>query len=114
VTSSAVVAALLLAPLAATFGSPTVEVVLPRGGQRGSEITLFLHGDRLADAAEVMFLEPGFTVVSLEANDEKKVTVKLQIAADAALGEHRLRLRTRTGLSELRTFWVGPFPCVQE
>jgi hypothetical protein len=95
-------------------GSPTVGVVLPRGGQRGSEMEIVFHGDRLADAAEVMFIDPGITVVSLEAKDEKQVAAKIQIAADAALGEHRLRLRTRTGISELRTFWVGPFPTVQE
>jgi pre-peptidase len=95
-------------------GSPTVGVILPRGGQRGSEMEIVFHGDRLADAAEVMFIDPGLTVVSLTPNDEKKVTAKIQIAADAALGEHRLRLRTKSGISELRTFWVGPFPSVQE
>jgi hypothetical protein len=95
-------------------GSPTIEVVLPRGGQRGSEATLTFVGDRLADAAEVLCFEPGLEVLSLEAPDEKHAVAKVRIAADAALGEHRLRLRTRTGISELRTFWVGPFPTVDE
>lgn len=95
-------------------GSPTVRVVLPRGGQRGTELAIVFHGERLADAAEVMFVDPGITVLSLEAKDEKEVTAKVQIAADAALGEHRLRLRTKSGVSELRTFWVGPFPAVEE
>lgn len=95
-------------------GSPTVDRVLPRGGQRGTEVAVTLHGDRLADAAELLLFEKGLEVVSLEAPDEKKVVAKLRIAADAPLGEHRLRLRTRTGIAELRTFWVGPFPIVDE
>ncbi len=109
-----IVAFVALAVLAAPPGSPTVDRVLPRGGQRGTEIAVTLHGDRLADAAELLFFEKGLEVVSLEAPDEKKVVAKLKIAPDAPLGEHRLRLRTRTGLSELRTFWVGPFPTVEE
>src|SRR6185369_12309202 len=95
-------------------GSPTVDRVLPRGGQRGTEVAVTLHGERLADAAELLFFEKGLEVVSLTAPDEKQVVAKLKIAPDAPLGEHRLRLRTRTGLSELRTFWVGPFPTVAE
>jgi hypothetical protein len=114
-------AAFVVAPLLfgatrepAAPGSPTVERVLPRGGQRGAETTVTLHGDRLADAAEILFLEPGIEVLSLEAPDEKQAVARLRIAADCPLGEHRLRLRTRTGISELRTFWVGPFPIVDE
>ena len=30
------------------------------------------------------------------------------------MGEHHLRVRTATGLSELRTFFVGPYPVVAE
>ena len=36
----------------------------------------------------------------------------VKIAADCRLGEHAFRLRTATGLSELRTFWVGALPVV--
>jgi len=103
-----------LAAVAALPGSPTVDRVLPRGGQRGTEVAVTLHGERLADAAELLFFEKGLEVLSLTAPDEKQVVAKLKIAPDAPLGEHRLRLRTRTGLSELRTFWVGPFPTVAE
>ena len=30
------------------------------------------------------------------------------------MGEHHLRIRTETGVSELRTFFVGPYPVVAE
>ena len=40
------------------------------------------------------------------------MTVK--IAADCRLGEHAFRVRTATGISELRTFCVGALPVVEE
>ncbi|MEC8973057.1 MAG: PPC domain-containing protein, partial [Verrucomicrobiota bacterium] len=36
------------------------------------------------------------------------------IAADCALGEHKLRLVTATGISPLQTFWVSQFPNATE
>ena len=39
--------------------------------------------------------------------DDNNVKAKLKIAADAPLGLHDLRVRTATGISELRTFSVG-------
>ena len=48
--------------------SPTLTGVAPRGGQRGTEITLTLTGDRLDDAKELLFYDPGFTVIKLEPN----------------------------------------------
>ena len=43
-----------------------------------------------------------------------KVKAKIGIDANCPLGEHAFRLRTNTGLSELRTFWVGTLPTVME
>src|SRR5262249_20222675 len=112
--AAGVVACVALVALAAPRGAPFVDRVLPRGGQRGTEVAVTLQGERLADAAELLFLQKGPEGGTLEAKDEKSVVAKVKIAPDASLGEHRLRLRTRTGISELRTFWVGPFPCVDE
>ena len=44
----------------------------------------------------------------------RKLTAKFAISADAKIGQHELRVRTRNGLSKLFTFWVGPFPNVDE
>jgi hypothetical protein len=41
-----------------------------------------------------------------------KVTVA--IAPDCRLGEHLFRIRTATGISDARTFWVGALPSVAE
>ncbi|HEX4589218.1 MAG TPA: PPC domain-containing protein, partial [Gemmataceae bacterium] len=36
------------------------------------------------------------------------------IAGDCKLGEHAFRVRTATGVSDLKTFWVGALPVVDE
>lgn len=93
--------------------SPSVAVILPRGGQRGSEVAVTFQGARLADAQEVISYSPGFEFSKLEAKDNQVLT-KVKIAPDCRLGEHAFRVRTATGLSELRTFWVGALPTVDE
>src|SRR5215207_2148844 len=106
--------ALLLASTVARAASPALSSVLPRGGQRGAEVQITLAGDRLADAQELFLYKPCVTVKKLEVVDAKQIKAHLAIAADAPLGEHALRVRTATGISELRTFWVGPLPIVAE
>ncbi len=98
----------------AQAASPTLTDVVPRGGQRGTELTVTLRGDRLADAEGLLFDGPGFEVRGLKARNAKVVEVMLAIAADCRLGEHGLRVRCKSGLSELRTFWVGALPQVEE
>ena len=94
--------------------SPLLNNVLPRGGQRGTEMDVVLHGERLADPQEVYLYQPGITVKKLEAVDEKQVKATIAIAADAPLGEHPVRLRTASGITHLGTFWVGALPVVEE
>lgn len=108
------IAAVLLAFLTAPLADPAVDLLLPRGGQRGSEVAVEFLGARLADAADVLFAAPGIDLIELSAIDEGRATARLRIAADCRMGEQQLRLRTRTGLSRLLTFWVGPFPTVDE
>src|SRR6185436_5726792 len=106
--------ALLLAFPAFAKESPNLGRVLPRGGQRGTEVDLVLSGTQLKDAQQLFLYQPGLEVLKLEATDDKTVKVRVKIAADASLGEHTMRLRTATGISDLRTFYVGPFPLIEE
>ena len=104
---------------AARAASPQLTRILPRGAQRGTDVELAFDGQRLVDAQEVMLYEPGITITKVEQPTDKKlegkqVKVFAKIAPDARLGEYHMRLRTATGISELRSFWVGPFPVVQE
>lgn len=105
---------LLAFALRAGAASPEFSVVTPRGAQRGAEADLVFSGNRLSDAKEILWYQPGITVTKLEAPDAQHVKVHVQIAKDAKLGEYPLRVRTATGVSELRTFFVTPFPTVEE
>ena len=97
----------------ARAASPALSTVLPRGAQRGTEVELTLAGDRLTDAQEILFYRPGLSVKKLAATMQQ-VKVQVAVAPDAPLGEHCLRVRTATGISELRTFWVGALAGVDE
>ncbi len=94
----------------ARAASPSLGAVRPVGGQRGTEVVVDLTGARLKDAQEVLFYQPGVRAVKLEVVADSHVRVTLKIDADCPLGFHDLRLRTATGLSEMRTFGVGAYP----
>ncbi|MGI9244454.1 MAG: PPC domain-containing protein, partial [Verrucomicrobiales bacterium] len=104
----------LLAIQVVESASPALNSVLPKGGQRGTELELTFSGDRLADVEEIIFYREGITTKELEVIDAKKVKAKISIASDCPLGEHQLRLRAKSGISFIRTFWVGQFPTLAE
>ena len=95
--------------------SPLLNAIQPRGGQRGTEVELKFTGFRLGDSKEVLGYSPGVEVLKVtpHANDNE-VAVRVKIAPDCRLGEHAFRLRTASGVSDLRTFWVGALPVVPE
>jgi hypothetical protein len=104
----------MLASLAAAF-TPTLSLIEPRGGQRGTELQVTLTGDRLGSLTEALVFQPGLTLTGIEpAEDGQSATATLAIAADAPLGEHSVRLRGTHGVTELRSFFVGQFPSVDE
>jgi hypothetical protein len=94
--------------------SPSLSNILPRGAKRGTEIELNFHGDRLSDTVEVMPYTPGFTIGAIEVISPKHIKAKVSIAMDAKLGEHLMRIRTSSGLSPIKSFWVGQFESLAE
>ncbi|MEY2408593.1 MAG: hypothetical protein QOF48_1263 [Verrucomicrobiota bacterium] len=94
--------------------APKLNSILPTGAQRGSEIDVRFSGQRLEDTKEIVIYTPGISVVKMGVEKTNAVKATLKIAADCVLGEHQLRLRTATGVSELRTFWVGALPVLAE
>ncbi|WP_439625455.1 PPC domain-containing protein [Gemmata sp.] len=94
--------------------SPSLGVIQPRGAQRGTEAVLTFAGARLTDAQEVLAYYPGITVKKLEVVNDATLKVMVAIAPDCRLGEHAFRVRTASGVSEVRTFWVGALPVVEE
>ncbi len=99
---------------AARGAVPALGGMTPFGAQRGSEVEVQFNGDRLADAKEILFYEPGITVTHLEAASAGAVKAKLSIAADCRLGLHTLRICTASGISNLRTFSVGALKEIKE
>src|SRR3954447_23340568 len=95
---------LLLFVSAAYATSPKLASITPTGAQRGTEVELKLAGSRLDDTQELVFYEPGISVLKLDASKTNVVKAQIKIAPDCALGEHHLRIRTSGGVSELRTF----------
>ena len=98
--------------------SPTFTKVLPRGGKPGTTIDVKIYGTRISDIREILFYSEGLSVKDFgkpeKAGREQMVPAKLTIAPDCQLGEHKLRVVTNTGISYLRTFWVGPYETVLE
>jgi hypothetical protein len=93
---------------------PQVSSNKPSGMQRGTTIEWSLAGTRINDIQEVLFFSPGFSVTDLAADGETKAKMKVTVAADTALGIHAFRVRTASGVSNMRTFTVGPFAEVEE
>src|SRR5688500_8264600 len=56
-----------VAPIVATAVEPGLGSITPYGVQRGTDVEMVFGGGRLADAKEILFYSPGFTVKSLEA-----------------------------------------------
>lgn len=95
---------------------PSLSVITPRGIQRGAEHVLTFSGARLRDTEEILFYEPGVEVVKIEPDEKNAniVRVTVKVAADCELGEKTAQVRTRTGISDYRTFFVGALPAVSE
>lgn len=94
--------------------TPKLDLIEPRGGQRGTEIEIHFHGERLDNLQELLVYEPGIEVRSIAVENDKHASAKIFIQPDAPLGEHGFRVRTSGGVSYLRSFFVGQFPTVTE
>lgn len=96
----------------ASAATPSVHSILPQGAQAGTEVEVTFPGERLADADAVIFYETGIEMAGPVTATDSEAKVRLRIHSDCPPGEHRMRLRTRTGISELRLFNVSPYPFV--
>ena len=94
--------------------SPVLSSILPRGAQRGVETEVLFGGQRFEDALEVMIYEPGIDVVEFAVVNGGQVKAKLKIDPNCTLGTKHIRVRTASGLSDLRNFTVSALPTVME
>uniref|UniRef100_A0A7C4LLU6 Peptidase n=1 Tax=Schlesneria paludicola TaxID=360056 RepID=A0A7C4LLU6_9PLAN len=107
-----ILSAVLLSAATAVATIPSVESVSPGIGQRGTAFELRLVGAGFSDVEEILFYRHGVTCLEILPDSDNELTLRLQAAEDCPLGSHPFRLRTRRGVSELRTFRVTPLPIV--
>ena len=93
---------------------PTFTSTVPNGGQRGTDVKLTVSGVRLTDFESLIFFSPGFTQKSVEKVEANKVQLTIGIAPDVPPGNHLMRIRTKSGISHARQFFVGIFPNAEE
>jgi hypothetical protein len=112
---SALVTLVALAAVALpAVAAPTIGRIEPPGAPAGAAIEVRIVGSDLGEPEEMFFEEGRITVAAVSGVDEKTVKAALRVPADCPPGPHRFRVRTRHGLSELRTFRVGGFEQVAE
>lgn len=109
-----VVIALVFPTILHAAGSPQLDNIIPRGAQRGCDITVEFSGVRLDKALDVIFSEPGIELTGLEQVDAKRVKCTLRIQSGCRIGLRPLRLRTTQGVSNVKLFSVGRLPEIAE
>ena len=100
----------------ALASSPSLSLILPRGVQRGGDRELEFRGERLGDAQEIFFYgDDGLAVTSLTSGtDEKSFKAVIHVPESCPAGEQIVQVRTASGISDYRSFWVGGLPILDE
>jgi len=109
-----IVALAVLVPFTAWAVNPNLSTITPRGATRGQTVDLTFHGNNFADTADLIFHDPGLKLVEMGAIEAGKFTCKVEIAPDCTLGTKGVRVRTKTGISNLRLFSVGALVEISE
>ncbi len=103
--------------------APILLAIEPPCGQSGTRQEVVLRGFRLGDVEEILCHEPGVKVEILGPAETWKpggegprrreiLRAAIEIPGDAPPGNVHLRVRTRTGLSNPRSFHVNRLPIV--
>jgi hypothetical protein len=97
--------------------APNLAMPAPMGMQRGTSLELTLTGTSLADPIALWTGFPAKVTIPTDNNngkDNAKLRVRLDVAKDAPMGFHALRLATKNGISNLRLFCIDDLPQVME
>ncbi len=101
--------------LPAAAALPELNGISPRGAQRGTDVEVVFSGARLADTEEIVSYHPDqIKALEFKAENPTTVKVKLHIEPSCPLGEHIFRIRSKSGISYARSFFVGQFPTLDE
>ena len=111
--------------------APQLTGISPRGAQRGQTIEITLDGKNISETAKVWFNKTGINAeitkkspvatvrfngsgISGNIPNNPRLVVSFQIAPDAPLGTHQVRLITPNGVSNPQNFIVGNLPEIAE
>jgi hypothetical protein len=97
--------------------APVLNMPMPLGIQRGTNLELTVTGTNLADPTALWTSFPAKATFPTDNNNGKdpaKLRVKLDVPADAPIGFHAIRLATARGMSNFRLFCVDDLPQVVE
>ena len=88
---------------------PRIERLETAGGQRGTEFNVKFQGERTGSTTDVILYDDGLQLAGVRSDDSESVVVTLKADADCPPGEYAVRLKTPTGVSDLRTIHISPY-----
>lgn len=111
--------------------APQLTSISPRAAQRGQTIDITLEGKNINENAEIWFNKEGITAeikkkaaaatvrfngsgISGNIPNDPRLVLSFEIAPDAPLGNHQIRLITPNGVSNPQNFIVGDLPEIKE
>src|SRR5215510_3210857 len=97
--------------------APNLNMPGPMGMQRGTALDLLLTGGNLANPTGFWTSAPAKVAIPTtdkNGTDAGKLTVRLEVPADAPLGLYACRLANKSGVSNLRLFCIDDLPTVVE
>ncbi len=95
-------------------GTPSLEMITPSVGTRGTSFSVVAKGASLKTTRTVIFYDPGIRCEKIVAKNDDEIKVEFVVDASCSLGPHPFRLLSDDGFSELRTLTITPFPTVLE
>lgn len=104
-------------PPGANPQAPSVNLIAPLGLQRGTSAEIVLTGSNLAGPTGIYGSFPGKITIPDDAKngqDNGKLRIRIEVAADAPIGYHTLRLATTRGISNVRLFCIDDLQQIAE
>lgn len=92
--------------------APTIQLPQPMGARRGETVEIVLTGTHLSEPTALLGIpaKVSFPSDGNNTKDPGKLRVRLDVPPDAPVGAYPLRLATRYGLSNVRTFCIDDLP----
>lgn len=100
--------------LAVSASPQDLRLVLPAGATRGTTATFRCYGRDLDDTVSVIWLREGLELLELQEPKRDRVSLKVRVPEDAALGVYPFALQTKRGITRAKFLRVGPLPSVPE